>query len=729
MSWFLKQPRWLQIVLINLIIILLLVGYVFWPESPDLRGLENAGDPYDALIRRDTWGVPHISGQTDADAAYGLAFAHAEDDFMTIQQSLAASRGQLAEIYGQSAAPADYFAKLLRIQELLDEKYESDLTPETRAMLDGYAAGLNHYAALHPDEVLGVTLFPVAGRDVAAGFVHKTPLFFGLDNVLGELFAEERQRPVSTEPVTAGPPRLRLPAITYFGSNTFSIAPDRSENGETFLAVNSHQPWTGAVAWYEAHVHSEEGWDAAGGLFPGTPIILMGHNRDLGWSMTVNKPDLVDVFVLEVNPDNPNQYLFDGEWRDFEVREEEIRVKVIGRFYWTVRQEMLWSVYGPAVRQPHGTYAIRYAGMEEVGLVEQWYQLNKAANFDEWQNAMREGPLPSFNVGYADKEGNIYYLYNAKLPLRSPNYDWEQYLPGTTSETLWTEYLPFDELPQVLNPSTGFVQNANSTPFETTAGDLNPDPAQYPVTFGIEEFMTNRALRMRTLIEADESLTAEEIAVIKFDLAYDPASDVGRIVEMLLSGPRPTEPLQEEAIDFLAEWDLVASEESIPATIGLLTLYYLVEQEGVEIEPSELVDGLFTEEQVFASLELAVEHLYANFGRVDIPWGRVNRLLRGETDLPLGGGPDLLHAIYGEFAEDGRLSGIAGDTYIMLVTWDADGNVSSQSVHQFGSATLDEGSPHFDDQAPLFAARQLRPVWLDEADIRANLSRAYRPGE
>ncbi len=122
-------------------------------------------------------------------------------------------------------------------------------------------------------------------------------------------------------------------------------------------------------------------------------------------------------------------------------------------------------------------------------------------------------------------------------------------------------------------------------------------------------------------------------------------------------------------------------------------------------------------------------HLREHYGRIHVPWGEVNRLRRGAVDLPLGGGPDVLHAIYGNFDEDGRLRGNAGDSYILLVSWGADGQITSRSIHQFGSATQDENSLHYADQAPIFAQRQLTPVWFDEADIRANLEQEYRPGE
>ncbi|MCA9874715.1 MAG: penicillin acylase family protein, partial [Anaerolineales bacterium] len=648
--------------------------------------------------------------------------AHAEDDFDTIQLALAAARGQLGPIGGPDLAPNDFLVQLLRIPEVVSAGYPT-LAPETRALVEGYADGLNHYAALHADEAYP-GLFPITGQDVVAGFVHKTPFFFGVEEVIGSLFGEERPLPVATKEAAS-----QLPATVRYGSNTFAVSPARSANGETFLAVNSHQPWTGPVAWYEAHVHSEEGWNTVGGLFPGAPVVLVGHNENLGWAFTVNSPDLVDVYVLDINPDNPNQYRFDGEWRDLEVRSVPIKVKIMGRLTWTVHEEALWSVYGPTVRQPHGVYAIRYAGYGEVGLVEQWYRMNKATTFEEWQTAMREGVLPMFNAGYADKEGNIYYLYNALLPIRAAGYDWQQFLPGDTSETLWTEYLPFDQLPQVLNPASGFIQNGNSSPFQTTIGAENPDPADYAPTLGIETGMSNRALRALELFGADESITAEDFYTYKFDMAYSADSDIPRYVDIIVNAPelQNEDTAVQQAMALLQDWDLRTDPDSRAAALMILTLNYV--NDNGHINPSKLVGADIDPELVVAGFQAAVASLQEHFGRVDVPWSEVNRLVRGDTDLGLGGAPDVLHAVYGELGEDGRFQGIAGDSYIMLVSWDAAGQVSSQSIHQFGSATLDDTSPHYADQAPLFVNRELKPVWLDEADIRAHLEREYRPGE
>jgi acyl-homoserine-lactone acylase len=269
MRWL--KRNWQRLLLGLALIIGVALALIFWPITENLSALKQRSAQYTTRILRDAWGVPHIFGQTDADAAYGLAYAHAEDDFLTIQKALLAVRGQLASVDGADAAPLDYVVQLLRVWDTVHAKYATDLQPETRAILEAYADGLNVYAATHPRETLP-GLFPVTGPDIVAESVFEAPLLFaGLQGTLEELYQDTRQVELSLFPTaTAAPPN----------SNVFAVAPGRTANGETFLAVNSHQPWTGIAAWYEVHLHSEEGWDMAGSLFPGSPVVIgLGLHR------------------------------------------------------------------------------------------------------------------------------------------------------------------------------------------------------------------------------------------------------------------------------------------------------------------------------------------------------------------------------------------------------------------------------------------------------------------
>jgi penicillin amidase/acyl-homoserine-lactone acylase len=699
---------------IGLLIIVLVGASNLYTPKFNLPIKVDSYNDYDVNIYRDTWGVPHIFGEKDRDTAYGLAYAHAEDDFKTIQDILLSLRGKLATVYGKDGAPNDYIVQLLRIWEVVESHYEYDLAKNVRSICESYADGLNHYAVLHPNEVVR-GLFPVSGKDIVAGFVHRTPLMFGLDRVLEKLTSSEKPDfAFDYKTIKSGPFDQAL-----LGSNVVAVAPSRSADGYTRIAINSHQPWTGPVAWYEAHLHSEEGWNMNGGLFPGSPVIFVGHNENIGWSHTVNSPDLIDVYELEIHPEDKNRYYIHGSWEELEVREARITVKLWGPFKWTIKRETLWSVQGPVIRNPHGTYAVRFSGYGEIRQVEQWFRMNKSRNLEDFGEAMSMLALPMFNTIYADKNGNLYYVYNALLPIRgSGNYDWKGIVPGNTAYTMWREYFPFDELPQVVNPESGFLQNCNSTPFLATNGNDNPDKSFYPQNLGIELFQTNRALRVHETFGSDKSITREEFYQYKFDTKYSRQSVMAVNLKKFLTEASSKDPDINKALELLRNWDLDTDSSSTATHLAIRAIRPQFNPAKYEYDAEKIMDRL----------KKAVSWLNENFGRLDVKWGDIQRLQRGKTDLSLSGGPDILRAVYSKEKDD-KYVGIAGDCFYEIVEWDLDGNVSAKSIHQFGTATQDTSSIHYDDQAQLFARHQMKPVWMKLEDIKLNLERSYRPGE
>ena len=276
------------LIALGTVLLLVLIGLAVWEP---LVADRHAGPPphrYDSVVARDRFGVPHVFGRTDADVAYGVGYAHSEDDFATLQEVLAMTRGRLGAITGGDGAKTDYVLHLLGAQATVARDYAAQ-PADIRALLDGYASGVNAYAARHPGEVKLAKLFPVDGRDVATGFVLRSPFFFGLDKVLGALSANTPLPPESAGPVPDSPDPAAIPPKgdgNQNGSNAFAVAPKRSADGYTRLVSNSHQPWTGQVAWYELVVHSGQGWNFAGATFPGVPFPLLGHNRTLGWTNT-----------------------------------------------------------------------------------------------------------------------------------------------------------------------------------------------------------------------------------------------------------------------------------------------------------------------------------------------------------------------------------------------------------------------------------------------------------
>ncbi|HCJ39357.1 MAG TPA: penicillin amidase, partial [Halieaceae bacterium] len=472
-----------------------------------------SAESFEASIERDQYGVPHIYGATDADAAFGLAYAQAEDAWPIMEGSLPFFRGSAGLYEGREGAQSDYLVKWLDLWGTLDRDYEQVLSPEIRRYVEAFAEGFNAFIRDNPSEAKHPELLPITGKDIIAGHMLRHPLFYGFDGPVLELFGEERPNTVSKAPYN---PKPKDP----IGSNATAIAPSRTEDGSTYLIINSHQPLTGPVAWYEAHLQSGEGLDVMGGLFPGAPTIGVGFTKEHGWGATVNKPDLVDIYVLEMNPDDPNQYRLDGEWQNLEVSKVRLKLKLWGFFPWSVSREVLRSVHGPALRTDHGVYAIRYAGMDEMKQVEQWLAMNKAKNFEEWQAAIALNYIQSFNFVYANRHGDIHFIHNAQLPMRAPNWQWDQYLPGDRSDLIWDAYHPTSSLPQVTNPSSGFVHSANQTPFNITAASDNPRQRDVPANGGWQTRMTNRATRGLELFEDFGEISFDEAWQLKHDNSY-----------------------------------------------------------------------------------------------------------------------------------------------------------------------------------------------------------------
>ncbi len=679
------------------------------PPRPDEATFAEASR---VRILRDTFGVPHVFGVSDADAAFGVAYAHAEDDFGTIQDVLAAARGRLSLLHlSKLALQNDYYAQLVGVRGQVDAQYDA-LPADVRAVLEGEARGFNLFAYLHPAKADG-RLFPVSGRDVAAGFVHKLPIMVGFTSALGAILSD---KPLHVGDAVAA---LDAPASDEFpGSNSHAVAGFRATDGVTRLNVNSHQPWEGPVAWYEIQVHSEEGWNMTGGTFPGAPLVLHGHNDELGWAHTVNAPDLVDVYELVRDPARPRAYRYDGATRDLAVGDAAIQID-LGYFTLTVHKEVLASEQGPVLETKQGLYAIRYAGIgRSIGAVEQWFRMNKARSLGEWRSAMALQGIPMFNTTYADRR-SIYYVYNALLPKRTPGFDYRAVLPGDRSDVVFHDYVPFDALPHVENPPSGFVQSCNGTPFQATAGEGNPREEEYPPEMGIEHLLTNRTRRSLALLGGTGLVSPEGFVRMKFDRFYDhDATMFTAVVLPLVASFKPANSDEARALQLLRGWNGEATAESAAATIAVLTYK--------AVDPKMRGEGDPTLPNPDDALRDTVRWLREGYGRVEVPLGEVQRLRRGDTDLPLGGGPDVLNAAYTK-REGHHLVGTQGDSYVLLVDF-TDAGPRSRSIINYGASSK-RASPHFADQAPLFVKRETKPAWRTLEEIRAHLEREYHPGE
>lgn len=684
-------------------------------------GTQPAASGYDARIIRDAYGVPHIYGKRNADVAFGLAYAHAEDDWKNIEEVIRSSRGTLAEIVGEAGAKSDDFVLALGAAEIVYRDYDAKVSPAAKALAEGYAAGLNTWCAEHPETNCARSM-PVTGKDIVSGFVTRPMSFYGLDGEIDALISGRANFEMSTKTST----RASLTDTTddiELGSNALAVAPSRSADGHTRLAVNSHQPYEGRVAWYEARLKSEEGIDMVGGMFPGTPLLLQGAGPSLGWAPTVNKPDLFDTFKLTVDDDvYPTKYRMDGQWKDLTRKQISYKVLKDGVLV-DVERTARWSEHGPVYVTDKGVFAVSFVGINEFEHIDHYLAMNMAKTVDEWRAAqVKYNAIPSVNYVVADSKGGIGYFWNANMPKRVEGWDRTKILPGNISETLWQGWEPVERLPAVIKPKSGYVVNANHSPLLVSGPEDNPKAEDYPASFALDTLVTNRGLRAQELFGADTSITREEFLAYKMDDWYSVDSNVAFMAEALdveWSGKVDAE--TQKLIDHVRAWDGRADQHNRHAALAIFT--------GQAVMGSQM-HGAYDNERGLAALKQTAQLLIAATGRIDPEWGEVSRLKRGDKSWPLDGGPDTLRAVYvaGDLAKDKYRSGRAGDTYVLIADWAPDGTYTLDTIHQYGSATLDPASPYYADQAPLFAEEKFKRPPMELDALLKQATRDYRVG-
>ncbi len=322
---------------------------------------------------RDSYGVPHIYASTDAEVAYGFAWAQAEDDFQTIQQAYLAGNGLLSKNIGLKGATADFLAQLIQSEQTVNEQFHT-LGPNFIELLNGFAEGINAYAAKCPDEILESSLFPVTSQRLLRYTQLQLFISNGAAGLVSGIVGNRLSWPYDINQDTKG-------------SNLLAVSRSRTLSDETFLAINTHQPLEGPTSWYEAHLVSEEGTNIIGATFPGSPCLFTGANEYLGWTHTVNYPDKADVYALEMHPNKKEVYLVDGESYKLEKFKAKIYLKILG-IKIPVKKKFYRSIYGPTLKNKTGFYSVRTPSTSNINAVEQWWHMNKATNFSEFYEAL-----------------------------------------------------------------------------------------------------------------------------------------------------------------------------------------------------------------------------------------------------------------------------------------------------------------------------------------------------
>jgi acyl-homoserine-lactone acylase len=658
-------------------------------------------------IVRDEFGVPHIFAKTDAEVAYGLAWAHAEDDFETIQIGYLAGNNLLSKHLGNVGLGADFISQFIGSEDLFESKYDSDISSEYKNIVKAYALGLNSYAREHPDEVFVEDLFPVNEKKMMR--YAQLQLFISsngdkwvsniIDNKLSYNFSKEEQ---------------------YKGSNTFAFNSTKTKDGSTYLAINTHQPLDGPVSWYEAHLCSEEGTNILGALFAGTPNILIGTNENLAWAHTVNQPDKTDVFALEMHPDKKLQYRVDGTYLKLEEKKAKLRFKLLG-IPLSIKKKFYKSIYGPTLKNKSGFYSVRTPALFEIRALEQWWRMNKAKNFTEFYKVLKMKALPGYNIGYADKNDTIFYISNGLIPKRAKNYDWGSVVPGNTRKTLWTESYEIEELPQVIQPKSGYFYNANHTPFKSSAEEDNPDPTNFDSNMGFETYDNNRSTRLKQLIDEYEKLDYDDFKRIKYDRQYPrPYTFNWMDIHYLELLDAKKYPDIEMLIERLQAWDRKANKNSFGA--GTFAVLY------DQLRPfySKIPEPkIFPASYIIQALRNTKEYLLKHFNTTDVKLGDYQKLVRGSKELPIFGLPDVITAMSSRPYRDGKVKVVSGESYIELIRF-TDKGPEIESVISYGSSDHPD-SKHYDDQMEMYANFKTKKMTLNKDSVYKNAKRIYNP--
>lgn len=662
-------------------------------------------DPLKIDIVRDSFGVPHIFAKTDAEVAYGLAWAAAEDDFKSMQEVILPAKNLMASVQGKKGAAGDYAFALFRCKEITEEKWNT-LTPAFLKLIDGYVLGLNDYALKHPEEILHKKIFPVTLKEYVSSAVFALTIFNGADQALFRIFNNNE---------------WEAPELDKKGSNSAAVGSSKTATGEAFLLINAHQPNTGPQAFYEAHICSEEGLNVTGGLLAGGPCILHGVNENLGWAHTVNYCDRLDEYQLEMNPDNLLQYKFDGQWLDLEVKTIKLKIKGIPI---NVKRKIYWSRYGATMKNKQGFFSIRLGANMKIGVLDQWYQMNKAKNFSEFYTAIGRQELSMFNIMYADRYDTIFYISNALMPVRdaSLKYNWKRTLPGNTSKTLWTRFRTEKELPQYINPESGFLFNTNHSPFLATAAADNLPSSAFAKTDGWELYHLNRSVRFMELFPQDQKLDYEKFKRIKFDLQLPSVMQYAYKLDSMFSLNENEYPALAPLITSFRQWDKRGDATSKGAAVFLLTYEYL--KKALQGQAPRAI----TKQEAVETFNYVNSYMQTNFGRTDITLGDLQKLVRGDKEWPLGGFPDLLSPQWTEPFANGKLKSIGGDGLIMFVRFAKEGLPKIETINMYG-ASAKPGNKHFDDQVDMYLKQQTKKMTLDKTEVYKNAERVYHPGD
>ncbi|MEL7122495.1 MAG: penicillin acylase family protein [Bacteroidota bacterium] len=669
-------------------------------------------------ITRTEYGVPHINAPSLRAVAFGLAWCEIEDYGDRVITPLLSARGDIALIGGYDYIDTDGFNQLgYRIAQ---QNYHK-LDQETRDLMEGFASGVNFYLEKNPEKFPLFEGFTFTGYDVLA--LTTSAFNAGRSNRFREMLEAQKAE------------RDSLESLTEAGSNAWAFAPSRTKSGKAILVRNPHLSWT--AGYYEAHLHvpgllNFYGDFRIGGVF----AIIGGFSEYLGFCTTNNGPDLDELYALKADPDKTDHFLIDGISIPLERKLEKVEFKN-GEAIGTEIREFLFTPYGPVTHRDEGyIYVLKHANDGNYLRGQQYTRMLLAKNYEEWREAMRMQAIVSSNYTYADAEGNIFYVWNASIPdLPQPSGGDSSAVFVESTSQIWRKPIPFDELPQVLNPKGGYLHNEND-PFHFTNLNKILQPDDYPDYFPRPR-LRQRSQHSLLLIDNNDKMSLEDVVDKKHSMRMLLAD---QLKEDLLTHLKKSKPKKEvkNAMSHLKKWDNTVAAASRG---GLLFEYwwnaYRSKMKGKELyatpwsfdDPMNTPNGIADPEKAVTAFSEAMDKMKEKYDSWDLAWGDIHRLRLGDVDLPVGGGPGGLgcfRVLWFNETDDNKRRIRGGDGWQLAVEFS--NPPKAYSILAYGQSNNPD-SPHHTDQTELFANNKMKVVRYAEDDVKKYAIRSYKPGE
>jgi acyl-homoserine-lactone acylase len=659
----------------------------------------------------DHYGIPHIFAPDHASLFYAYGYAQMEAHSELLVRLYAQARGRGAEFYGDAYLASDRWVRTNGIPAKA-AVWAAQQSSEFGPLIRAFAAGLNAWATDHPAmlSVAAKGVLPLTAEDVYA---------HGLRIIHYDWLTSE----------SAVYGKIRRQEADTHGSNGWAIGPSKTASGTTMLLSNSHLPWGDMDTYFEVQL-TAPGVTSYGAVWVGFPVLRQCFTEFVAWTQTTNGPTGADVYRLTLKDGG---YVFDGQTRSFDVEKQIIKVRQADG---TLRDEPLTirrTVHGAVFSDRREvTVALRVVAADRPRMFEQFWRMGLARNLAEWREAMRMQQLPIFHTMYADREGHIMYVYNAAPPVRATGDHayWNGVVPGDRSDLISTDKIvPLDQLPQVIDPPNGWVQNCNDSPWTSTY-PMVLDPAKFAAYVAPPPSLTPRAARSTQLLSQSDKITLAGLKAMKLSTRSEVAD---RFVDDLVAAARQGGTAKaREAAEILAKWD----RQGETTSDGTLLFLRFIQSAGNGFQnvggyavppdakhPLTTPSGFADPERAVRLLETEARRLETEYDTMHVIWGNVIRLRRGSLDLPGNGVPSAMGGIRtvatGPFV-DGKTQIQGGDTFYAVIEFQKDGPPVGEALLGYGNWSR-IGSKHVEDQLALASQKQMRPIMRSRPEIEKNL--------